>query len=69
MRRLDRYDIIGLVIATFIAALWISHLVLPAAPPDTVTRSSAVRPSTARADARSAQDEEILSMALIQRPR
>jgi hypothetical protein len=33
MRRLDRYDIIGLAIATFIAALWIAHLVLPAAPP------------------------------------
>jgi hypothetical protein len=33
MRRLDRYDIIGLVIAAFIAALWIAHLALPAAPP------------------------------------
>jgi len=33
MRRLDRYDLIGLAIAAFIAALWIAHMVLPAAPP------------------------------------
>jgi hypothetical protein len=34
MRRLDRYDLIGLVLVVLIAALWIAHLVLPAAPPE-----------------------------------
>ena len=33
MRRLDRYDVIGLILVAFVAALWIAHLVLPAAPP------------------------------------
>jgi hypothetical protein len=30
--RLDRYDYIGLVILALIAALWIAHFILPAAP-------------------------------------
>jgi hypothetical protein len=34
MRRLDRYDLIGLVLVVLIAALWIAHLVPPAAPPE-----------------------------------
>jgi hypothetical protein len=33
MRRLDRYDLIGLILAAFVAGLWIAHFVLPAAPP------------------------------------
>ena len=33
MRRLDRYDLIGEVIATLLIALWIAHFVLPPAPP------------------------------------
>jgi len=33
MRRLDRYDIIGLVIVAFLAALWLLHFVLPSQPP------------------------------------
>jgi hypothetical protein len=35
MRRLDRYDCIGLIILALIAALWIAHFVSPAAPPPT----------------------------------
>jgi hypothetical protein len=33
MARFDRYDIIGLILLGFIAALWIAHFVLPAPPP------------------------------------
>jgi hypothetical protein len=33
MRRLDRYDLIGLAIAGFLVAIWIAHFILPAAPP------------------------------------
>jgi hypothetical protein len=32
-RRLDKYDIIGLILLGFVAALWITHFVLPPAPP------------------------------------
>jgi hypothetical protein len=32
-RRLDRYDIIGMVIVAVLAALWILHFLLPAPPP------------------------------------
>jgi hypothetical protein len=34
MARLDRYDIIGLILLGLLAALWIAHFVLPAPPPD-----------------------------------
>lgn len=33
MHRLDRYDLIGGLIAAFLIALWIAHFVLPPAPP------------------------------------
>jgi hypothetical protein len=36
MARLDRYDIIGLVLLGLLAALWIAHFVLPAPPPPIV---------------------------------
>jgi hypothetical protein len=32
-RRLDRYDVIGLILLGLIAVLWITHFVLPAPPP------------------------------------
>jgi len=33
MRRLDRYDIIGLAVLTLVVAMWVAHFVLPAPPP------------------------------------
>jgi hypothetical protein len=33
MPRVDRYDIIGMVLLAFVAALWILHFSLPAPPP------------------------------------
>ena len=33
MPRVDRYDIIGMVLLAFLAALWILHFSLPAPPP------------------------------------
>jgi hypothetical protein len=33
MRRLDKYDRIGLVLLSLVLALWVAHFVLPAAPP------------------------------------
>jgi hypothetical protein len=33
MSRLDRYDMIGLLLLALIAALWIAHFVLPTPPP------------------------------------
>lgn len=33
MPRLDRYDIVGLVMLGLIIALWIAHFVLPTPPP------------------------------------
>ncbi|HET9149620.1 MAG TPA: hypothetical protein VFO61_03980 [Alphaproteobacteria bacterium] len=33
MRRLDRYDLIGGLIAAFLVALWIAHFMVPPAPP------------------------------------
>jgi hypothetical protein len=33
MRRLDRYDIIGLTVLTLTVAMWVAHFVLPPAPP------------------------------------
>jgi hypothetical protein len=33
MRRLDRYDIIGLAVLTLTIAMWVAHFVLPPAPP------------------------------------
>jgi hypothetical protein len=32
-RRLDRYDIIGLIIVGLLVALWIVHFLLPTPPP------------------------------------
>jgi hypothetical protein len=34
--RLDRYDVIGAAIVTFLVALWVLHFVLPAPPPTNV---------------------------------
>ncbi|MGH7088615.1 MAG: hypothetical protein ACREFQ_06915 [Stellaceae bacterium] len=34
-RRLDRYDLISLVLLALVAALWSAHFVLPAGPPPT----------------------------------
>jgi hypothetical protein len=36
MRRLDRYDIIGLTLVGFVLAVWILHFSLPAPPPEIV---------------------------------
>jgi len=36
MRRLDRYDIIGLVLVGLLVALWVAHFLLPAPPPEAV---------------------------------
>ncbi len=33
MPRVDRYDVIGMVLLAFVAALWILHFSLPAPPP------------------------------------
>lgn len=33
MRRLDKYDMIGLVLVSLVIALWTAHFVLPSAPP------------------------------------
>jgi hypothetical protein len=33
MRRLDRYDIAGIVLVALVAALWIAHFVVPPGPP------------------------------------
>ena len=33
--RADRYDIIGMGLLVFVAALWVLHFTLPAPPPDT----------------------------------
>lgn len=33
MRRLDRYDAIGLALLGFVLALWLAHLILPSGPP------------------------------------
>jgi hypothetical protein len=33
MIRLDRYQVIGLILLGLLAALWIAHFVLPAPPP------------------------------------
>ena len=32
-RRLDKYDVIGLVLVGLLVALWITHFLLPPAPP------------------------------------
>jgi hypothetical protein len=34
MPRVDRYDIIGMVLLAFVAALWILHFSLPTPSPD-----------------------------------
>jgi hypothetical protein len=36
MPRVDRYDIIGMVLLALLAALWIVHFSLPTPPPDVV---------------------------------
>jgi hypothetical protein len=36
MPRVDRYDIIGMVLLAFVVALWIVHFSLPTPPPDVV---------------------------------
>ena len=33
MRRLDRYDYIGLFVVALLVGIWIAHFVLPARPP------------------------------------
>jgi hypothetical protein len=33
-RRVDRYDIIGVVIVCVLVALWVVHFLLPTPPPD-----------------------------------
>jgi hypothetical protein len=33
MPRLDRYNIVGLIVVAVLAAVWIAHFVLPAPPP------------------------------------
>jgi hypothetical protein len=33
MTRLDRYDVIGLILLGLLVALWIAHVVLPTPPP------------------------------------
>jgi hypothetical protein len=33
MARFDRYDIIGLILLGLIAALWITHFIVPTPPP------------------------------------
>ncbi len=32
--RVDRYDVIGMVLLAFVAGLWILHFSLPAPPPE-----------------------------------
>jgi hypothetical protein len=34
MRRIDRYDIIGMVLLALVVALWVLHFSLPTPPPD-----------------------------------
>ena len=34
MRRLDRYDYMGLALVALLAAMWIAHFVLPPLPPE-----------------------------------
>ncbi len=34
MPRIDRYDIIGMVLLAFLVALWVLHFSLPTPPPD-----------------------------------
>jgi hypothetical protein len=36
MPRIDRYDVIGMVLLALVAALWIVHFSLPTPPPDIV---------------------------------
>jgi hypothetical protein len=36
MPRIDRYDVIGMVLLALLAALWILHFSLPQPPPDIV---------------------------------
>jgi hypothetical protein len=36
MRRLDKYDLIGAAVVTFLVALWVLHFLLPAPPPAVV---------------------------------
>jgi hypothetical protein len=36
MRRIDRYDVIGMVLLALVATLWIVHFSLPTPPPDIV---------------------------------
>jgi hypothetical protein len=32
--RIDRYDLIGMVLLAFVVAVWILHFALPAPPPE-----------------------------------
>ncbi|HEY6257308.1 MAG TPA: hypothetical protein VIY51_16115 [Xanthobacteraceae bacterium] len=34
--RVDRYDIIGMVLLAFLVGLWVLHFSLPAPPPDAI---------------------------------
>jgi len=36
MSRIDRYDVIGMVLLALLAVLWIVHFSLPTPPPDIV---------------------------------
>jgi hypothetical protein len=42
--RVDRYDIIGMGLLVFVAALWVLHFTLPAPPPDTPPDTPAAFP-------------------------
>lgn len=36
MRRMDRYDVIGVALVALLVALWVAHFLLPAPPPTNV---------------------------------
>jgi hypothetical protein len=46
MPRIDRYDIIGMVLLAFLAALWILHFSLPTPPPDNYRNLGSALPAT-----------------------
>jgi hypothetical protein len=45
MPRIDRYDIIGMVLIAFLVALWILHFSLPTPPPDNYRALGSVGPT------------------------
>jgi hypothetical protein len=46
MRRIDRYDIIGMVLLALVVALWILHFSLPIPPPDNYRNLGGAVPAT-----------------------